>query len=212
MRSSDSRNPAKLLLDFSASRRRSWTGMADPDVTALVRAWSNGDPDALEQVLPIVYDQLRRLAGSYMRGERPGHTLRPTELVAEAYLRLADGDAPAVTDRVHFVAIAARTMRRVLVDHANARNAAKRGGGQRGVTFDEGLFACDRPDELVALDQALSDLEAFDPRAARVVELHYFGGMTRDDVATLLGVTTRTVARDLRAAQGWIRTRLEQAP
>jgi RNA polymerase sigma factor (TIGR02999 family) len=180
------------------------------DVTTLVRAWSQGDRDALERLLPVVYDELRRLASRYMKGERPGHTMRPTELVAEAYLRLANSNAPELSDRVHFFAIAARTMRRVLVDHALARKAVKRGGGDRGITFDEGLFACNRPDELVALDEALTELEAFDERAARVVELHYFAGMTRDDVATALGVNVRTVARDLRAAHVWIRTRLEQ--
>jgi RNA polymerase sigma factor (TIGR02999 family) len=180
------------------------------DVTTLVRAWSNGDTAAFERLLPVVYDELRRLAGRYMKSERPGHTLRPTELVAEAYLRLANSSTPELNDRVHFFAIAARTMRRVLVDHALARKAVKRGGGQTGITFDEGLFACDRPDELVALDEALSELEAFDERAARVVELHYFAGMTREDVATALDVNVRTVARDLRAAHGWIRKRLEQ--
>jgi RNA polymerase sigma-70 factor (ECF subfamily) len=184
--------------------------MGDPDVTSLVRAWSQGDRDALEQLLPLVYDELRRIAGRYIKGERPGHTMRPTELVAEAYVRLASSDVRDVNERVHFFAIAARTMRRVLVDYAHARNAAKRGGGLLRITFDEGLFAGDRPDELVALDEVLTELETFDERAARVVDLHYFGGMTREDVAIALGVNVRTVARDLRAAQGWIRNRLQQ--
>src|SRR5262245_49081351 len=112
--------------------------------------------------MPIVYEELRRLAGRYMKGERVGHTFRPTDLVAEAYLRLAGGEPPAWNDRVHFFAVAARTMRRVLVDHARERRAEKRGGGEKGVTFDEGLFACDRPDELVALDDALEALAGFD--------------------------------------------------
>jgi RNA polymerase sigma factor (TIGR02999 family) len=139
-----------------------------------------------------------------MRRERPGHTLSPTELVAEAFLRLAGGEHPAYDDRVQFFAVAARHMRRILVDHARRRTADKRGGRDRPVTFDEGLVSGDRPDELVALDDALEALAAVDARKAQVVELHYFGGMAQKEIASVLSVHENTVARDLRLAQAWL--------
>src|SRR5262249_41975877 len=144
---------------------------------------------------------LHKLAAAYMRGERPGHSLRATDLVGEAYLRLADAGPSEWNDRVHFFTIAARTMRQILVDHARKRDAAKRGGGDRPITFDDGLIAGDRPEELLALDEAIDALAKLDERKARVIELHYFGGLTQDEVAEALSVHVNTIARDLRLAQ-----------
>jgi RNA polymerase sigma-70 factor, ECF subfamily len=173
-------------------------------LTLLLRDWRGGDRTALDELMPIVYAELHKLAAGYLRGERVGHTFRPTDLVSEAYLRLADGGQPEWTDRVHFFAIAARTMRQILVDHARKRNAAKRGDGARPVTLDEAIVAPDRPEDLLALDAAMVALEAFDARKANAVELHYFGGLTHEEVAEALGVHVNTVARDLRLAEAWI--------
>jgi RNA polymerase sigma factor (TIGR02999 family) len=152
----------------------------------------------------VVYSELRRLAGAYMRHERPDHTLSPTALVSEAFLRLVGGEHPAYEDRVQFFAVAAHHMRRILVDHARRRTAQKRGGHDRPELLDEGLIANDRPEELVALDDALVALTAMDERKARAVELHYFGGMSQKEVAAALSVHENTVARDLRLARAWL--------
>ena len=173
-------------------------------VTTLLRAWRAGDRAAFDQLVPIVYEELRRLAARNLRGERAGHTFRPTDLVSEAYLRLAGADLPEWKDRVHFFAVAARNMRQILVDHARRRSAHKRGNGARAITFEEMHGGIDRPDELVALDDALSALALVDERKARAVELHYFGGLTQADIAELLGVHVNTVARDLKLAEAWI--------
>lgn len=173
-------------------------------VTLLLRAWTDGDQSALERLTPIVYDELHRLAASHMRREHPGHTLSPTALVSEAFLRLAGDEPPAYEDRVHFFAVAARHMRRILVDHARRRGAGKRGGHDRPITFDESLISIDRPDELAALDDALDALAAVDERKARAVELHYFGGMAHKEIASMLAVHENTVARDLRLAEAWL--------
>jgi RNA polymerase sigma-70 factor, ECF subfamily len=180
-------------------------------VTVLLRAWRDGDRDALDQLLPLVYDELHRIAGGFLRGERAGHTFRSTDLVHEAYLRLAGGPAPEWNDRVHFFAIAARGMRQILVDHARRRCAAKRGAGERAITFDEQLIGVDRPEEVLALDAALDALAAHDERKARVIELHYFGGMTQPEVADALAVHVNTVARDLRFAEAWIHKYMREA-
>ena len=176
----------------------------DPSVTALIKAWVQGDAGALDRLAPLIYDQLHRLAAACMRRERPGHTLSPTALVSEAFLRLAGGEHPTYDDRVQFFAVAARHMRRILVDHARRRTAGKRGGRDRPVTFDEGLYSGDRPDELVALDDALEALAAVDERKARAVELHYFGGMGHKEIGVALSVHENTVARDLRLAEAWL--------
>jgi RNA polymerase sigma-70 factor (ECF subfamily) len=182
------------------------------DVTSLLRDWQRGDRSALDELMPLIYDELHRLASHYLRGERPGHTFRPTDLVSEAYLRLALSDhQTAWSDRVHFFAIAARSMRQILVDHARKKTAGKRGAGERPVTLDEGLVGSDRHDELVAVDEALEALSKEDERKARVVELHYFGGLTHDECATVLGVHVNTIGRDLRFAEAWIQRHL-QAP
>jgi len=177
-------------------------------VTLLLRDWRAGDQAALNELIPLIYAELHKLAAGYLRGERSGHTFRPTDLVSEAYLRLAAGNHPEWNDRVHFLAIAARTMRQILVDHARKRNAAKRGHGERAVTLEEALVAVERPESMLALDEALSALEAFDERKARTIELHYFGGMTQEEVAAAIGVHVNTVARDLRLAEAWIQRHL----
>ncbi len=180
-------------------------------VTVLLQAWAGGDRAAFDRLTPMIYGELRRLAGAYMRRERPGHTLSPTELVAEAFLRLVGGEHPAYDDRVQFFAVAACQMRRVLVDHARRRTADKRGGHARPVTFDESLHLGDQPANLVALDDALVALAALDERKARVVELHYFGGMGQQEIAAALSVHENTVARDLRFAQAWLRRSMTEA-
>ncbi len=180
----------------------------DPGVTVLLRRWREGDETAMADLMPIVYGELHRLAAGALRGERPGHTLRATDLVSEAYLRLARADLPELKDRVHFFAVSARMMRRIIIDHARERVAQKRGGAERALTLDEGLVASQRPDELVALDEALVELAGFDERKARAVEMHYFGGMTREHIATALGVHVNTVASDLRLAAAWLQRRL----
>jgi len=182
--------------------------VASAGVTILLRAWTEGDEDALERLTPLVYEELRRLAGAYMRRERSGHTLTPTELVSEAFLRLAGGEQPAFQDRVQFFAIAARQMRHILVDHARRRTADKRGGKEQAVTLDEDLTSVERPDELVALDEAIDALAVMDERKARVVELHYFGGMNHKEIAALMSVHENTVARDLRLAEAWLHRHL----
>lgn len=176
----------------------------DASVTDLLQAWADGDRNAFDRLTPLVYGELQRLAGAYLRRERPDHTLSPTELVSEAFLRLVGGEHPAYDHRVQFFAVAARHMRRILIDHARRRTAGKRGGRDRPVTLDEGLVAGGRPEELVALDDALEALAAVDERKARAVELHYFGGMSHKEIAAVLSVHENTVARDLRLAQAWL--------
>lgn len=182
--------------------------MSARTVTLLLRDWRAGDRSALDALLPMVYAELHRLAAGHLRGERSGHTFRPTDLVNEAYLRLAEGAAPESNDRVHFFAIAARTMRQILVDHARKRKAAKRGDGQAPVTFDEELVGAGPSGDVLALDEALAALEALDARKAKVIELHYFGGMTQEEIALALEVHVNTIARDLAFARAWIHRRL----
>jgi RNA polymerase sigma-70 factor, ECF subfamily len=172
----------------------------------LLREWRAGKQEAFDELVPLVYGELHRIAYAHLRGERSNHSFKPGDLVSEVYVRLAQAeDAPELEDRVHFFAIAARTMRNILIDHARARTAAKRGDGARPVTFDEALVAGDeRSDELVALDDALKALALLDERKARTLELHYFGGMTQTEIAEALGVHINTIARDLRLAEAWI--------
>lgn len=171
-------------------------------VTALLLAWREGDQEALDRLMSLVYHELHNLARRYMRGERPDHTLQPTSLVHEAYLRLVESDG-AVQDRVHFFAVAATVMRRVLIDHARARGRAKRAGHR--VTLDESLVAGgDGAVDILALDDALDRLGAHDDRKRRVIELVYFGGLTRDEVADVLEISAATVDRDLRMARAWL--------
>jgi RNA polymerase sigma factor (TIGR02999 family) len=179
-------------------------------VTELLRAWSDGDDDALERLMPLVEAELRRLAGAYMSRERRGHTLQTTALINEAFLRLTDARSISWQDRAHFLGIAARLMRRVLVDHARSRGYRKRGGDARRVTLDEELIASPDPAlDLVALDRALDALAKTDPRKSKVIELRFFGGLSVDEAAHVLRVSPDTVKRDWRLAKLWLLRELE---
>ena len=174
----------------------------------LLRAWRQGDRAAFDEIAPVICNELRRLAAFHLRGERPGHTFSPTDLISECYLRLAEGAQLDFNDRVHFFAIASRNMRQILVDHARKRCAEKRGAGERPLEFDETRIATDRPWELVALDDALEALAKFDERKARVTELRYFGGLTQEEIAAVCDIHVNTVARDLRLSEAWLRRQL----
>jgi RNA polymerase sigma-70 factor (ECF subfamily) len=174
-------------------------------VTDLLKAWKRGDPKAESQLLPLVYGELRRQAAWFLRGERAGHTLVATDLVHEVYLRMAD-QAAEYGNRAHFFALAARMMRRVLVDHARARAAAKRPQPDLQVTLDEKELPAAEPRafDLLALDAALTELAAFDPRQAHLVELRYVGGLTSAEVAEVLGVSPTTIKREWSLARAWL--------
>ena len=179
-----------------------------PAVTKLLRAWAQGDEAAGERLFPILYGELRRQAGRYMRRERRSHTLQPSGLVNEAYLRLAASPDLDWHDRAHFFAIAARVMRQVLVDHARRRRAAKREGCH--VTLDDADAPAAAPD-LLDLEHALEELAALDPRQARVVELRFFGGLDVDETADVMGLSARTVKREWQTARAWLQHRLAHA-
>jgi RNA polymerase sigma factor (TIGR02999 family) len=185
--------------------------LSSKDLTQLLRAWQCGDRAAFGKIAPLIYDELRRLAAFQLRAERPGHTFSPTDLISEAYLRLMRGDQPEFNDRAHFFAIAARNMRQILVDHARKRCTQKRGAGERPTEFDEMRVANERPQEVVALNDALEELEKFDERKARVIELSYFGGLTQDEIAAVCDIHVNTVARDLRLGEAWLRNQLRAA-
>ena len=178
----------------------------DPgEVTELLVRIREGDQAAFDHVFPLVYDELRRVAGYQLRGERAGHTLQPTALVNEAYMKLVGSPGADWRDRAHFVAIAARAMRQVLVDHARRRDAAKRGGDRQQTTLSGVPLGADlRPDEILALDEALERLDALDSRLRQVVEFKFFGGLTDRETAELLGVTPRTAQRDWVKARAWL--------
>jgi len=179
------------------------------NVTQLLGAWRAGDAQALDRLVPLVYRELQRLARGAMRGERDGHTLQTTALVHEAFIALADAQV-AWADRAHFFAIAARQMRRILVNHAEAHRAAKRGGGLVHAQLDEALDVVGTPSaEISDLDDALRRLEAFDARKAQILELHYFGGLTYDEMAEVMQLSASTVDTELRFAKAWLRTQLE---
>ena len=174
-------------------------------ITRLLNEWNNGNKEALNELLPLVYDELRRLAHGYMKRERANHTLRTGALIHEAYLRLIDQQSPW-QNRTQFVAIAATLMRRVLIDHARQRSAKIRGGGVELVSIDEALLVSDtRSRGLVALDDALNRLAVIDPRKARVVELRCFGGLSSEEIADALDISAVTVARDWNMAKAWLR-------
>jgi RNA polymerase sigma-70 factor (ECF subfamily) len=172
--------------------------------TQLLTEWRTGQPEALERLTPLVYDELRRLARGYMRTERGSHTLQATAVVHEAFLRLVQANVD-LQDRQHFFALASRLMRRVLVDHAKSRSRVKRDGGVRDHTgVDLAQISLPIDVDVVALDEALEGLLQLEPRLAQVIELHYFGGMTYDEIATAVGASAATVHRDIRLAKAWL--------
>lgn len=181
-----------------------------PQVTLLLQAWSSGDRDALDRLTPIVYDELRRLARHYMRGERSGHTLQTTALVNEAYLRLVDFKSMSWENRAHFFAVSAQLMRRILVDHARRHNL-KRGAGFQHVSLEEdsAIIGGQGQPNFVALDDALRELAEVDSRKAQVVELRFFGGLTVEETAAVLKVSPVTVLRDWSTARAWLYRELQ---
>jgi RNA polymerase sigma factor (TIGR02999 family) len=180
------------------------------DVTRLLEAAVQGDSQAMDRLVPLVYEDLRRVAHRQLDREGGGHTLQTTALVHEAYIKLATGGAMTATSRAHFLAIAARAMRQVLVDAARARAAQKRGGGDFAVTFEEEMHTAPvRAEDLIALDDALERLEAMDARAARIVEYRFFGGLSVEETAAVLTLSTATVKRDWQAARAWLLREVE---
>ena len=176
------------------------------DVTRILRAWSDGDRRALDELIPIVYEELRRQAARYLRRERPDHTLQTTALIHEAYVRLVDQKDVRWQNRAHFFGVAAQLMRRILVDHARKDQALKRGGPAVALPLEEAAAVSGGPDmNLVALDEALTKLAAVDERKGRVVELKYFGGLTAEEAAEVLGVSEATVRHDWGLAKAWLR-------
>jgi RNA polymerase sigma factor (TIGR02999 family) len=177
------------------------------NLTDLLRAWRRGDRAAFDEIAPLIYEELRRIAMIHLRGSS-GRTFGPTDLISEAYLRLAGGAQLEFHDRAHFFAIASRSMRQILVDRARRRRAEKRGSGHRTLVFDETCLAIEQRWELVELDEALIELERRDQRKARITELHYFGGLTHEEIAAVCNIHVNTVSRDLRFSKAWLRKRL----
>jgi len=179
--------------------------MDTPDVTVLLRNWAGGDQNALDQLTPVVYDELRRLAASYMRRERQDHTLQSTALVNEAYLKLVDQKNVVWQNRAHFFGIAAQMIRRILVDHARAHKAEKRGGGLGVLSLDEAIGVPEKRDvEILALHDALTRLGELDEQQARIVELRFFTGLSIEETAEVVGVSPATVKREWAAARAWL--------
>jgi RNA polymerase sigma-70 factor (ECF subfamily) len=175
------------------------------EISRLLKEWGSGNQAAFDSLFTLVYDELHLLASRYMRRESAGHTLQTTALVNEAYLKLATDPAATWENRLHFFAVAATVMRHILVDHARARNAAKRGAGADKVSLDKvAVISAARGEELLALDEALKDLAQFDPRQSQIVELRYFGGLTLEETAEFLRISTNTVSRDWKAAKAWL--------
>lgn len=175
------------------------------NVTLLLSAWADGDEGALRELMPLVYHELRRIAQHHMSGQPPGHTLQPTALIHEAFVKLIGGGEKNFRNRTHFFAVASMAMRQVLVNHANARLARKRGGGAVNVSIEDGEAAVQREaTNVLALDDALKTLHVMDPRKSRVVELRYFGGLSIEETSEALGISTVTVTRDWQAARAWL--------
>ncbi len=181
------------------------------DITGILRKASRGDDSAVRRLMPLVYNELRALAESYLQRERPDHTLQATALVHEAYVRLIKQDNVEWQNRAHFFGVAAQAIRRILVDHARHHQREKRGGNRQRVRLDEHIALPRQPDlDLLALDEAMDKLADFHERAARIVELRFFGGLNREEVAEFLGVSLRTVGDDWRLARAWLRRELEK--
>ena len=192
-------------LSFVHARENRMNQTGSQEITQLLLAWGDGDKQALDQLMPFVYTELRRLAKNYMRNQRSDHTLQTTALVNEAYLRLIDSSRVRWQNRTHFFAISAQLMRRILVDFARAKKARKRGGDDQKVTFDEALPAIvEKESELIALDEALIELAKLNERQSQIVEMRYFGGMTEKEISEALDISTRTVRRDWNVARAWL--------
>lgn len=180
-------------------------------ITQLLIDWSDGDQEALDKLVPLVADELNRLARRYMRRERPGHLLQTTALVNEAYIKLIDQSRVRWQNRAHFYGIAATVMRRILLNYARAQHQIKRGGGAMHLDLDEAIVVSVRePDELIALDEALERLSAIDERKGHVVEMKLFGGLSADEAAAVLGISPVTVAKDWSFARSWLRRELQR--
>ncbi len=178
---------------------------AEPQITQLLKQWQEGDSEALETLMPLVYSELKRLAGSYLRRERPDHTLQSAALVNEAYLRLVDQNQTHWQNKAHFFGIAAQMMRRILADHARGHNADKRGGGLPALELDEAMVqAQSRNVDLLGLEQALQKLEKLDAQQGKIVELRFFSGLSIEDTANVLGISPATVKRDWTVARAWL--------
>jgi RNA polymerase sigma factor (TIGR02999 family) len=182
------------------------------DVTGLLQDWRGGDEAALEKLTRLVYDELRRLANRYLRGERRNHTLQGTALVHEAYMRLVGYTELEWQNRAHFFGVAARIMRQILIDHARKHQSDKRGGGRENLPLDEAaVFSTERPESLVALDDALEALAEVDPQKSRVIELRYFGGLGIEEISEVTGLSISTVRRHMRLAEAWLHRELEKS-
>jgi RNA polymerase sigma factor (TIGR02999 family) len=180
-------------------------------ITQLLMAWNQGDQSARDELAPLIYDELRRMARGYLRRERPGHTLQPTALVHEAFLRLIDQSQVNWQNRAHFFGAAARLMRQILINHAETRRATKRGGEAERVSLDAaGHFTVGPEVDLIALDEALRRLERLDPQQGRIVEMRYFSGLTIEEIAEAIGVSPATVKRDWSMARAWLRRELSR--
>jgi RNA polymerase sigma-70 factor, ECF subfamily len=187
-------------------------GSSQAEITELLRAWGRGDGQALERLTPVVYDELRRIARGYMRRESPDNSIQATALVHEAYLKLVDGKVAQWQDRAHFFGIAARLMRRILVDAARAKNAEKRGGDVVRMELNESIDESPLPsDQMVRLDDALDALTKFDARKAKVVELRFFGGLTVEETAEVLKISAPSVMRDWKLARSWLAREMERS-
>jgi RNA polymerase sigma factor (TIGR02999 family) len=181
-------------------------------VTVLLGRWRGGDREALDQLIPLVYGELRRIAQNYLRNERPGHTLQSTALVHEAYVRMVRQDLPQWQNRAHFFAVAAQIMRQILVDHARAYRAGKRGGGACKLALEDATEDAQQVDvDIVALDDALKTLTQMDPQQGKVVELKFFGGLSIEDTAEVLGISSSTVKRDWITARAWLHRELDRS-
>jgi RNA polymerase sigma-70 factor (ECF subfamily) len=183
---------------------------ASQPITHALQDLAKGDPSALDRVMPMVYAEMRKLAGHYLRQERNGHTLQPTALVHEAYFRLVGQNQPEFQNRAHFLGVAAHAMRQILIDHARTRSAAKRGGGEGVFSIEEGMdSAMERPSALIQVDDALQALELHDKRKAQLIEMRFFGGMTAEESAEVLNLPVQKIRSELRVAQAWLKRELD---
>ncbi len=180
-------------------------------ITVALQDLARGDKSALDRLMPFVYSELKKLAGSYLRQERPGHTLQPTALVHEVYFRLVDQNLPDCQGRAHFLGVAAHVMRQILIDHARSRSAAKRGAGLAAFSLDEFMDApIERPAAMVMVDDAIQALEVHDARKAKLIEMRFFGGMTAEESAEVLGLPVEKIRSELRIAQAWLKRELDK--